>query len=677
MFKAYLEDFNEIKVIVKSNILFDETSVYVKNNTNIIPLIVKNKYNINDETHIHYFSNIEIVPYKDTVLWLNENLNTIVLLGKITRSSLFDKKFYFDGWLGFKYNKEKTIFRLWTPVAKEVFVIVDDIEYQMDYLDKGVWQTSVSGDLDSVRYHYKFRINEDFIETLDPYAISSLANNEEDYVIDINKTYQYKYDYYQQENFKNTDAIIYELSVRDATSIVETDHKGTFEALTKSVNEDYGLGFIKQLGITHIQLLPVFAFGGVDEKHIKNSDTKFSYNWGYNPMQYMVISGFFTDRPNNPYKRINDFKKMIDTIHSLNMGINLDVVFNHVYDNKWFPFEKLVPGYTFRTDERGYLTNASWCGNDLKTDHLMIRKLIIDTLLYFQSFYKIDGFRFDLMGLIDIETMNLASLKLRENNKYTILYGEGWNMNVALPFSQKAIMENHEKINNIGFFNDFFRNSIKNEDGILFEEKHFKEDVFKLFKGCFFYGGRFNSASQSINYVECHDNYTFNDFLRLLNNTFTDDKILDYAKLSVALVILSCGIPFIHAGQELLRTKKMIDNSYNLSDDINGINWYNKYNMIDSVKDLIKIRKEYQAFRLIDLEEIDKKIKLDTSFALPIIRVKTLNGDTLQIIVSNNYEEYTKFLVPGSTLIYDGTIAVSKNIDKLIINKPGVYIIKK
>lgn len=677
MFKAYLEDFNEIKIIVDSNVLFDENRVFTKNNDNFIPLSIKNKYFIGDEIHLHYFSNTEILPYKDTILYLNDELQTKVLLGKITRSPFFDRKFYFDGWLGFKYTIEKTIFRIWSPVAKEVYVVVDDIEYQLSYIDKGLWETYINGDLNEARYHYKFRINDEYVETLDPYAISSLANNEENYVIDLNNTYKYKYDYYNEENFKNTDAIIYELSIRDATSIVDTNEKGTFEALSKSADKDYGLGFIKELGITHIQLLPVFAFGGVDERHIRASDNKFMYNWGYNPMQYMVISGFFTNRPNNPYKRIDDFKKLVDKIHSLGIGVNLDVVFNHVYDNKWFPFEKLVPGYTFRTDERGYLTNASWCGNDLKTDHLMVRKLIIDTLLYFQTFYKIDGFRFDLMGLIDVDTMNLANQKLRENNKNVMLYGEGWNMNVALPNGKKAIMENHHKLDNIGFFNDFFRNSIKNEDGILFDNINFKNDVFKLFKGCYYYNGRFANASQTINYVECHDNYTFNDFLRLINNTFTSDKILDYAKLSIGLVILSSGIPFIHAGQELLRTKKMIDNSYNLNDDVNGIDWYRDLNMVDSVKSLIRIRKQYLEFRLSDLSEIDKKIKLDTSFDLPIIRIKTINGDTLQLIISNSYETYTKFLVPGSVLIYDGSTETSKYIDKLIINKPGVYIIKK
>lgn len=674
MFKAYLEDFTEVKVIVKDNISFDENNTFLKNDDKQIFLKLNNKYNINGYNHFHFNVSEKVYPHLEYRVYLNDDMFQNLSLGKITRSNLFDQIYYFEDWLGYKYTKSYTIFRLWTPVAKEVYLILNDKKHQMKYTEKGVWEVKINGDFDKAKYHYLFRINDVFEETLDPYAKASTANNTENYVVDLKKTTKLNNGFYNGE-VSYTDNIIYELSVRDATSYVDIKEKGTFKALKESINENYALGIIKKYGITHIQLLPVFTFGAVDETIIDANNEQFKYNWGYNPMEYMVLSGYYTNEPNDPYKRINEFKELVDTIHKNNMGINLDVVFNHVYDNEWFPFEKLVPGYTFRTDDRGYLTNSSWCGNDLKTDHLMIRKLIIDTLLYFQTNFNIDGFRFDLMGLIDVDTINIVRDKLIKNNKYTMIYGEGWNMNVLLPHSKKAMMENHKLLPNVAFFNDYYRNKLKTNDSILFSVDKFKKNVYNLMVSCRYYGGVFENANQTLNYIECHDNYTFYDFLQI--NLTNSDKIKDYQKLALSINVLSCGIPFIHAGFEFYRTKNKFDNSYNLGDDINHINWYKHDNLVGTLQDLIQIRKEYSLFRESNLEKINNQIKNDQSFDLPVIRYKLSNGDTLQVIISNNYVEVTKFLVPGSFLIFDGEKKVNIQIQELTINKPGVYIIKK
>ena len=486
-----------------------------------------------------------------------------------------------------------------------------------------------------------------------------------------------KHSYYKNDNFQYLNSFVYELSVRDATSIVDCENKGTYKALIDSIDKDYGLGYIKKLGITHIQFLPLYAFGGVDELIRDNKEEGFLYNWGYNPMQYMVPSGFYSLEPNDPYTRINELKELIDTIHSLNIGVNMDVVFNHVYDSMWYPFEKLVPGYTFRTDERGYLTNSSWCGNDLKTDHLMIRKLIIDSVIHFQKNFKIDGFRFDLMGLIDVDTMNDIVDIVKKENPIAMIYGEGWNMDVKIPFNQRANMNNAAKMPKIAFFNDYFRNVLKEK--YLHGKECDNNVIYNLLKGYYYKDGLFLSSNQSINYLECHDNYTLFDNFVVKSQYLSYDNIMDYTRLGLALNVLSTGICFIHAGMEKGRTKKLYDNSYNLNDNFNGINWYSKYDYTRTLVDLIKIKKEYQVFNYSNIEDINKFVTLekDLDSNLLMIRYRDYKDTTLQMLISNDYEEKVRFFVPGTKLIFNGTQIVDEDVELIKINKPGLYLLKK
>ena len=676
MFSAYLEDFKDIKLIISSDIKIEEENLYALYNNDKIKLSIINDEYFANEHHVYLKTEYEIEPMYDTLIY-NGEYSTKLLLGKITRSNLFDKKYYFDSWLGFKYYKTKTIFRLWTPVAKEVKIVLNDNEYNLEYTKNGVWEITVKGNFDKATYYYLVRINDEFFDTLDPYAVSSNANHKINYVVDLKNTYQMNYTYYEKEKNSYVNSFIYELSVRDATSLVNVENKGTYKALINSLNEDYGLGYIKKLGITHIQFLPLYAFGGVDELKQNNDEEGFLYNWGYNPMQYFVPSGFFSLDPDDPYVRINELKELIDTIHSLDIGVNMDVVYNHVYDSKWFPFEKLVPGYTFRTDERGYLTNSSWCGNDLKTDHLMIRKLIVDSVVHFQKNYKIDGFRFDLMGLIDIETMNQIVKIVKEVNPNAMIYGEGWNMDVKLPYNERANMQNSSKMPEIAFFNDYFRNVLKEK--YLHGKECNNNIIFNLIKGYSYKDGIFLSPNQSINYLECHDNYTLFDNLVVKSQHLSYENIKDFTRLGLALNVLSTGISFIHAGIEKGRTKKLYDNSYNLNDIFNGINWYSSYDYTNTLKDLIKLKKEYSVFNYESVEEINKHILLekDLDTNLLMIRYRDYSGTTLQMLISNDYEEKVRFFVPGTKLIFDGIQIVDKDIELIKINKPGLYLLKK
>lgn len=660
--KAYLEDFTIIKVIIKSNNYQHNQKFYI-NKTLELNVIEKNY--CGEEVHLILQSDEKLKPYLDYTLSTN-NDETLISLGRITRSDLFDETYYFEDWLGYKYTKKKTTFRVWSPVVKEIYLIIDDVKYPLVYTEKGIWTTTIHKDLENKAYYYLYRINSEFEETIDPYGNSSSANHKFNYVIDLNKTYQMRYGYIENKN-----PIIYELGIRDATSFLNQARQGTYEALEESAFEDYGLGYIKNLGITHIQLMPIFAFNGVDENIKDNKNPLFKYNWGYNPMQYFVPSGFLSKNAESPYERINELKRLIDKIHQLGLGVNMDVVYNHVYDHRWFPFEKLVPGYTFRTDNQNFLTNSSWCGNDLKTDHMMIRKLIIDSLLYFQNVYRIDGFRFDLMGLIDVNTINEAYKKAIEINPFTMMYGEGWNMPVEMPQNIRANMYNSQQLEHIAFFNDGFREFFKS---LLNNNLKNRQEIFHYLKGYYYNGGEFIDASQSINYLECHDNKTLYDFLRLNNN---EDAILDKVRLGLAITIISMGVPFIHAGEELLRTKAGVDNSYNLSDDINHIDWYRTPNLTKTLKNLIVLKKTYPHFNYTKKEDINKYLRLEQTSEITSIRYLAKDFPDLQVVISQDYNKYTKYFAPGTKLIFDGNNILDLPVEKYVFNKPGLYIFKK
>lgn len=670
---AYLEDFRCIKLIVQDALEIQELFLSDSNHQ-IIPLSIQHQETYAHEIQLYLTTTCDLMPYKEYYVCINTTICVFVELGKIARSTQFDERFYFEDWLGFRYTKEKTTFRLWTPVAKEVNLILEDSTYPMTYTKQGVWEVTIEKDVEQCQYSYQFRINQTLLTTIDPYGISSTSNHRWNYVIDWDKTYPMQAGYYQLPHFQYTDAIIYELNIRDATSKVTSlpvSKRGTYRGLTESIHQSYGLGYIQSLGVTHIQLMPIFAFAGVDEEIQDAHHSSFRYNWGYNPMQYLVPSGFFSECPNDPYVRINELKQCIDTIHSIGLGVNMDVVFNHVFDAKWFPMEQLVPGYTFRTDERGYLTDSSWCGNDCCTNHLMVRKLICDAIQHFQVHYQIDGFRFDLMGLIDTKTMATIEQQVKAQNPWAMLYGEGWTMDVHLPQTERSNLQNAQNLPHVAFFNDRFRNEVKSFSiGNAFDPL----EIYHMFQGCTTYQGQLLAPHQSVNYVECHDNATYFDYC--MKQNIAREQSIDFVRLALGLVILASGIPFLHAGEELLRTKKGIENSYQSSDDINGIDWHTEHTAYESLRDLIAIRKKYNVFRYHQKEKVENNIKLEKSDDLISIRLSDIDT-TIQVVISNHYEVATKYFAPGTYLIYDGQSICYQEVDKIRISKPGVYVFEK
>lgn len=674
IFGAYLEDYHFIKIIIPKSFNFISLKLIGNNSEELLSVFKDETYS--NERHLYTsflgYINLHLDYHVVVVARNKEELSFHLNLGKITRTKRFDLENSTNELLGVLFSDKQTTFKVWSPVAKEIKLVLDDIEYDMVFTKKGVWEKSFNLDLFGCKYYYMVRVDEEFIKTLDPYGLSSTPNFTANIVVDLNKSYKLKYDYVHFN-----DPIIEELSIRDITSL---KGGGTFKDLTETVDFDYGLGYLKNIGFNHLQIMPVFGFGGVDE--IKKDD----YNWGYNPINYFSISNYLTKDFNNPLGGINEFKELIDTIHSLNIGVTLDVVFNHVYDVCTYPYTILVPGYAYHTQDNGFLTNSSGCGNDLNSTKLMVRKLIIDCLLYFKKEFKIDGFRFDLMDLIDVDTLNTVKNLLLDIDSSNIVYGEGWNIPMKLPHDLGGLCENFWQLHGFSFFNDSFRNLMKSnfdctEGGYVLGKKVSNIELYQALTGYCAKEEKWDSPRFSINYIECHDNYTLYDTIIKLNPNINDEELIDRLSLAVSVIALAQGIPFYHLGMEFGRSKKLHHNSYNMSDEYNGIDWSNlkKYQcVIETLKNVIKVRNKYSIFRFNTKDEIVKNIKIEQFDGSLVLRYYDyLNNDDYCLIMKNDYDLEQKVFAPGSTLIFDGRTEVNMEVELFKFNKPGIYLIKK
>lgn len=528
-----------------------------------------------------------------------------------------DKLFYTTKELGPIYSKTKTTFNVWSPTATELNLI----EYKKDNTTSlhpmikgkdGVFSLTLKGDLDGFIYNYQVHFDNIVNIAVDPYVKATTVNGEKGVVVNLAKTNPRNFN--RMKSFsKATDAIIYEMSVRDFT----VDEKASFKHKAQFLGlcETKALKYLKNLGITHVQLMPIFNFSSESVNELKPLE---KYNWGYDPVNYNVVEGAFATDPTKPSLRIKELKTAIKTLHDNGIRVIMDVVYNHVFDAMQHSFEKLVPNYGFRKDDIGNFSNGSACGNDVASDHLMIRKYIVDSVVYWAKEFKLDGFRFDLMGLLDVTTMQEIRKELDKIDKSIILLGEGWHLNTDLPKDQMATQTNADKLKNIAFFNDNIRNDLK---GSTYEELSLgfvnswsskKESLIKSIKG----GSglySYTNPNQLVQYVESHDDYTLFDQLTLSKEGENINNIKKMHKMATSLILLSQGIPFIHSGQEFFRTKNKIENSYKSSDKINLFDWTRmksnkKY--VEYVKDLIKFRKNNPIFRLDSYDKIEKVFKL-------------------------------------------------------------------
>ncbi|MDE5715666.1 MAG: type I pullulanase [Anaeroplasmataceae bacterium] len=684
-FMAFIDNYDEITFLVRSRkarykgknfYLYDDEDLVeelkvnyqsIENNLIKIGLKVKSKLNLH-----HNYSILDDL-----------NNSVAVYSGSIVRTTEFESEFYYDGPLGFEYTKDETIFRVWSPVAKSIFICLEGPDGSIDrreltHLPNGVWIVEIKGNLERFKYAYYVKLFDKYERIPDPYAISSSANGEWSYVIDIKKLYKMKN---KKPYFSGyyTDAVIYEAHIRDMTLYRDDSKKGCYLGLIDE-RADYGLNYIKSLGVTHLQLMPVYDFGGVDDLEKEKA-----YNWGYNPEQYFVPSGWHSENPEDPYSRLNEFLELIDEAHGRGMRVVMDVVFNHVYEREQFPYEKLVPGYFFRVDAYGNYTNTSGCGNDFATEKRMAARLIIDNLKYWAKVFHISGFRFDLMGLLDIETLNNAYQELKKIDANCMVYGEGWNMPNTIPDAFRPHSYNHYKMPNYAFFNDKYRDIVKGSQwegslGFCFGQSNYNYDMYHLLSGSVLNNYKFSNPNQTINYVECHDNYTLYDFA-FQKLKLPREEIIQGAKLALQVIAISMGVVFIHAGEEFYRTKQGVENSYNASDDINVFDYQRRdlyKEDIEGLKDILQIRKQYPEFRMTNLYDIERKMFLIDRLCGEHVLCYGLEGNEyrLMMIIKNKKESDT-FILNPCEMIFDGARKSSIYGNEFELMDKGVYIFKE
>jgi len=542
---------------------------------------------------------------------------TDLQIGAVIRTEEFDELFEYKGNdLGVTYRPEASTFKVWAPTATEVKIHLyfhnpehEEI-YTMKRQECGVWSVTIQGDLDGVYYLYNLCINLEWRKAVDPYAVALTVNSEYGVVINLAKTKLPRVQLPHLE--QSTDAIIYETHIRDFSIHPESGikNKGKYLGLVEKhtfgpSNTLTGLSYLVDLGVTHIELLPFNDFDGVDDREPGEK-----YNWGYNPLFFNVPEGSYATNPCDPYCRIRELKQAIHALHENKLRVIMDVVYNHVYIREQSPFEKIVPGYYFRHDHHGMPSNGTGVGNDIASERKMVRKFIIDSVLYWINEYHIDGFRFDLMGILDVETMNAVRRAIDEIDSSILLFGEGWDLNTPLHYDRKAIIGNAWRLPRIGQFNDRFRDGIKGSTFNLYDRgyalgnMHKGYEVKQSIAGSIALGkgekGLFLEPTQSINYVESHDNHTLWDKICECNSNESTETKRKRQRLATTIVLLSQGIPFIHSGQEFYRTKQGVENSYNSPDKINQLDWNRKHKYdsdIDYIKGIIKIRKHHGAFR--------------------------------------------------------------------------------
>lgn len=645
--KAYAVAFDEIRVYLSKGYYNGISSqFYIKNieNDELIPLNGDSLNNSSQDGFQEYVFHTNFTMGKVYKVVDAYGLSCYLDFSKLSMCEEFDELYFYDhNDLGNQYTKEKTTFKVWAPLATGVILKVmkwngETELFPMKRQKKGVYFVEVCEDLELEQYVYLIRHTNSYEVTLDPYAYSSSSNGRASIIVDLEKVPCRQFDLPILE--KMTDMVIYETSVRDfsMSSTSGMKNKGKFLAFTElntstDSGNPTGLDYLSCLGITHLQLMPIADFATVDEKNPLEL-----YNWGYDPLAYNVTEGSYVTDPDDGYMRITEAQRMVEALHSRGIRVVMDVVFNHMHDVNINALERTVPYYFFRRNEDGSLSNGSWCGNDLNTTALMCRKYILDMCRRWQVLYGIDGFRFDLMGIIDQETMKLVDAQGKALDPSFVVYGEGWNMPTALDEEMRTTIQNNLKTPYIGFFNDFFRDALRGTNqmetkGYFSGDTYKTNDAMKAICNL----DMFAKITQSINYVECHDNATCYDKLQISNYDESEKIRKRRSRLMMAAVILSQGVPFLHSGQEFFRTKGGLSNTYNAGDQVNALDWNRKDMEIDTtqfVQFLIHLRKNNPCFRYGSYDMIRKNVKTEN-----------INHRMIKYSLHQNEGEYKDFII--------------------------------
>lgn len=599
--------------------------------------------------------------------------------------------------LGVNYKKERTVFKVWSPLACSVILNlykhgscgVPCESIAMERNEKGVWSSEYLKNAAGLYYTYEYHYNDSTFAGVDPYAHAVSINGERGYICDISRLDPpgwNKSGYVPLKNY--TDAVLYELHVRDfskdSSSGIAPKYRGLFKAFTqKNAFTPQGsptcMSHIRDLGVTHVHLLPVFDYGRLDE-----TDPESSYNWGYDPTNYNVPEGSYSTDPFDPEARIRELKELVLSLHDQGIGVIMDVVYNHTYYLEESNLNKSFPGYYYRYVD-GKPSNGSGCGCEIASDHAMARKYIIDSLKFWAKEYKIDGFRFDLMACLDVNTLNLISCELKSINPNVILYGEGWSGGaVAISHDIAASKYNANKTPDFAYFNDGYRDAIKGETfldtalGYVSGNLHMRSAVIN---GLLARERWLPSPNQVINYCEAHDNHTLWDKLMVSAGGYHSRDRRKMARLAMALVLLAQGVPFLQAGQEFLRSKPLPDggfdhNSYSSPDCVNSVKWdmldKNKAEA-DYIKGIIAYRKAHRLFRMTTNDEIANHSQILDPFVEGTITLKLFNEEEELLLLINPIPRARAFVLPDGEWelnISDSTVSNSP----LAIYCEGVFV---
>lgn len=624
---------------------------------------------------------------------------------KLYDSPEFAAKYTYTGNdLGNTYTKMETKMRVWAPTATAVKVVTyakadtalaDGVETAMTADVNGTWIAKVSGDAEGLIYNYRVTVDGVTNEAVDPYVRATTLNGARGVVVDLAKTNPAGWKKTKPAfSGKTTDAVIYELHVRDfsidASSGIPAAHKGKFLAFT-NLNTSFngvktGISAIKDLGVTHVELLPFFDFASVDEAAP-------SFNWGYDPQNYNVPEGSYSSDPSKPTARITELKQAIQAMHDQKLRVNMDVVYNHVYNAGAFSQESIVPGYWFRTDETGSLTNGTGVGNDTASERPMVRKFIVDSIKYWATEYNLDGFRFDLMGIHDIQTVNEITAALKVIDPTIIVIAEGWSMG-TLPDDQKANQINIAKLNNVAMFNDQIRDGLKGsvfnatDTGWATGKISAAADVYAGIVGNIDYSAAFltkwttTAPGQSVNYVESHDNLSFADKLTASVKGISPAGVAQLSQFASSVAFLAQGVPFMQAGQEFLRSKNGNENSYNADDATNSLKWSTKAKYAATTKyyqGLFALRAAHPAFRMSTTAQVKANLKfLKTTND---VIAYSLNGKAVKdkaatiVVIHNPNPGATVVSLPNAkkwAIVVKGGVAGTKTIESITAGKVSV-----
>lgn len=620
-----------------------------------------------------------------------------VSMGESFSTKEFENAFYYEGNdLGSVYTKEATSFRVWAPTASDVKLnlykegLGDNIIKSVSMIKdiKGTWIHTEKSDLNGVYYTYSVTVNGVTKEATDPYAKTTGANGKRGMVLDLTATNPKGWNTVSKPILTNaTDAVIYELHVRDISSDSSSSIKNTgkYLGLTErgTVNTaglPTGIDHLVDLGITHLHLLPSFDYASVDETKLDENQ----FNWGYDPENYNVPEGSYSTDPYNGEVRVNEFKQMVQTLHENDISVVMDVVYNHTSETADSNFNKIVPDYYYRKDGETF-SNGSGCGNETASERAMVRKYIVDSVVYWATEYKVDGFRFDLMGLHDIETMNAVREALNKIDPSILIYGEGWTGgNSTLPEYQRALKANASKLNDIAVFSDDLRDGIKGsvfvdtEQGFVSGREGMENTIRFGIVGSTMHSGIdyskvnysdepwANAPTGTINYASAHDNLSLWDKLATSNSEDSVEDRIKMNKLSSAIVLTSQGIPFFQAGEEILRSKVKEDgtfdsNSYKSSDAVNSIKWDTKTDNIDVYnyyKGLIAFRKAHPALRMATTEEVQNNLTFVEGLEANVVAYEIKNapnGESAEgifVIHNANKQDITVTLPNGTWNVY-------------------------